>query len=248
MGAPDSYIDIDQVGLEIAGHSLYESLSLAISESEFFFLLGPSGCGKSTLLRLIAGLLEPSSGRIHIGGQATSEAWRDIAFVFQSPRLVGWRNALDNVTLGAQLRQGGSAQKYRDKAAELLTRLGLEHDMHKLPAMLSGGERQRVAIARAFLLDPPIILMDEPFSALDLKTREHLRTELEQLWRVFRKTVVFVTHDIDDALSLADRIVVLGPKPTRILDTIHVAQERPRTLASPSLRALRAQLEKLLTH
>lgn len=248
MGAPDPYIGIDQVGLEIAGSTLYESLSIAIPKSEFFFLLGPSGCGKSTLLRLIAGLLDPSSGRIRVGGQTTSEAWRDIAFVFQSPRLVGWRNALDNVTLGGQLRFGGPARKYRAMAAELLARLGLERDMHKLPGMLSGGERQRVAIARAFLLDPPIILMDEPFSALDLKTREHLRTELESLWRVFKKTVVFVTHDIDDALSLADRIVVLGPKPTRILDTISVAEDRPRVLSSPSLRALRERLETLLTH
>lgn len=248
MGAPDSYIDIDRVGLEIAGSSVYESLSLAIPKSEFFFLLGPSGCGKSTLLRLIAGLLDPSSGSVRVGGRPTDQAWLDMAFVFQSPRLVGWRNALDNVALGGQLRFGGPARKYRDKAAELLTRLGLERDMNKLPAMLSGGERQRVAIARAFLLDPPIILMDEPFSALDLKTREHLRTELEQLWRVFKKTVVFVTHDIDDALSLADRIVVLGPKPTRVLDTINVTEERPRVLSSPSLRALRERMEKLLTH
>jgi len=237
----------DQVGLELAGHTIYESLSLSIPESKLFFLLGPSGCGKSTLLRLIAGLLEPSSGTLQVKGRPATETWQQIAFVFQSPRLAGWRNALDNVALAGQLRFGGSARKYRERAAELLTRLGLQDDMHKLPSMLSGGERQRVAIARAFLLDPPIILMDEPFSALDLKTREHLRSELEQLWRLYQKTIVFVTHDIDDALTLADRITVLGPKPTRILDTLDIDQPRPRTLAAPAMRALRARLEQLLT-
>src|SRR5690606_8620201 len=146
-----------------------------------------------------------------------SDAWQQMAFIFQSPRLVAWRNALDNVALAGQLRFGGPARRYREKAAELLSRLGLANDMQKLPAMLSGGEKQRVAIARALLLDPPIILMDEPFSALDLKTREQLRSQLADLWRDFAKTVVFVTHDIDDALTLADRIIVLGPKPTRIL-------------------------------
>lgn len=240
-------IEVDRVGLTLAGQSIYESLTLAIPESRFFFLLGPSGCGKSTLLRLIAGLLEPSSGSLRVNGQPAQDTWQQIAFVFQSPRLVGWRSALDNVTLAGQLRFGGSSKKYRARAAELLTRLGLEHDMHKLPSMLSGGERQRVAIARAFLLDPPIILMDEPFSALDLKTREHLRNELEQLWRQYQKTVVFVTHDIDDALTLADRISVLGPKPTRILETLDIDQPRPRALADPAMQALRKRLEKLLT-
>lgn len=241
------YIDVDQVGLTLAGHTIYESLTLAIPESRFFFLLGPSGCGKSTLLRLIAGLLEPTSGHLRVNNQPAHDAWQDIAFVFQSPRLAGWRSALDNVALAGQLRFGGSAKKYRERAAELLTRLGLENDLHKLPAMLSGGERQRVAIARAFLLDPPIILMDEPFSALDLKTREHLRHELAELWRLYKKTVVFVTHDIDDALTLADRIAVLGPKPTRILDVLDIDQARPRNPAAPDLQAVRGRLEQLLT-
>lgn len=240
-------IEVDEVGLELAGHAIYESLSLSIPESKFFFLLGPSGCGKSTLLRLIAGLLEPSKGSVYVDGLPARDAWRNIAFVFQSPRLAGWRDALDNVSLAGQLRFGGPARKYRERAAELLARLGLRNDMHKLPAMLSGGERQRVAIARASLLDPPIILMDEPFSALDLKTREHLRNELEQLWRTYEKTIVFVTHDIDDALTLADRIVVLGPKPTRILEQLDVDAPRPRELASPPLRDLRGRLERLLT-
>lgn len=245
--AAQPYIAVQDVGLKLAGHTIYESLTLSIPESKFFFLLGPSGCGKSTLLRLIAGLLEPSSGALRVNGQPADEAWQNISFVFQSPRLVGWRNALDNVALAGQLRFGGSARKYRERAAQLLSSLGLQNDMHKLPAMLSGGERQRVAIARAFLLDPPIILMDEPFSALDLKTRELLRTELAELWRLYKKTVVFVTHDIDDALSLADRIAVLGPKPTRILDMLDIDQPRPRNLASPQLHALRGRLEQLLT-
>lgn len=240
-------IDVHDVGLTLAGHTIYKSLTLEIPESKLFFLLGPSGCGKSTLLRLIAGLIEPTGGTINVDGEPALESWQKVAFIFQSPRLVGWRNALDNVTLAGQLRFGGPARKYRERAAELLTRLGLGSDLHKTPAMLSGGERQRVAIARAFLLDPPIILMDEPFSALDLKTREHLRHELAELWRLYKKTVVFVTHDIDDALSLADRIAVLGPKPTRILDIIDIEQPRPRNITSPESQELRGRLEQLLT-
>lgn len=245
--AAQPYIDVHEVGLTLADISIYESLSLAIPESKFFFLLGPSGCGKSTLLRLIAGLIEPTSGALRVQGEPARDAWQKSAFIFQSPRLVGWRTALDNVALAGQLRLGGSARKYRERAAELLTSLGLGNDLHKTPAMLSGGERQRVAIARAFLLDTPIILMDEPFSALDLKTREHLRHELAELWRLYKKTVVFVTHDIDDALSLADRIAVLGPKPTRILDIMDIDQPRPQNLASPASQALRRRLEQLLT-
>lgn len=245
--AAQPYIDVHDVGLSLAGHTIYQSLSLAIPESKLFFLLGPSGCGKSTLLRLIAGLIEPTGGTIRVDGEPALDSWQKVAFIFQSPRLVGWRSALDNVTLAGQLRFGGPARKYRERAAELLTRLGLGNDLHKTPAMLSGGERQRVAIARAFLLDPPIILMDEPFSALDLKTREHLRHELAELWRLYKKTVVFVTHDIDDALSLADHIAVLGPKPTRILDIIDIEQPRPRNIASPASQDLRGRLEQLLT-
>ncbi|WP_397474475.1 ABC transporter ATP-binding protein [Pusillimonas sp.] len=245
--AAQPYIDVHEVGLTLAGNSIYESLSLAIPESKFFFLLGPSGCGKSTLLRLIAGLIEPSTGALRVDGEPAQDAWQKSAFIFQSPRLAGWRTAIDNVALAGQLRFGGSARKYRERAAELLTSLGLGNDLHKTPAMLSGGERQRVAIARAFLLDPPIILMDEPFSALDLKTRELLRHELAELWRLYKKTVVFVTHDIDDALSLADRIAVLGPKPTRVLDIMDIDQPRPRNLASPVSQTLRGRLEQLLT-
>ncbi len=247
--APEACVSLRDVSLELGGQTIYESLSLDIPRSGFFFLLGPSGCGKSTLLRLIAGLLEPASGSVSVAGQPAEQAWRELAFVFQSPRLAGWRNALDNVTLAGELRFGGPAKRYRDQAAELLTRLGLGSDMHKMPAMLSGGERQRVAIARAFLLDSPIVLMDEPFSALDLKTRGNLREELAQLWNAFNKTVVFVTHDVDDALALADRIAVFGPKPTRLLEVMKLDTPRPRTtIRSPEMQSLRARLEKLLTH
>lgn len=246
--APASYISLQDVGLALGGQTIYESLSLEIPQSGFFFLLGPSGCGKSTLLRLIAGLLEPAGGAVRVAGRPADQAWRELAFVFQSPRLVGWRNALDNVALAGELRFGGSAKRYRERAAELLTRLGLGQDMHKMPAMLSGGERQRVAIARAFLLDSPIVLMDEPFSALDLKTRGTLRDELAQLWDAFNKTVVFVTHDIDDALALADKIAVFSPKPTRLLETLSLDQPRPRMIQAPEMQQLRARLEKLLIH
>lgn len=246
--AAQACISLRDVSLSLGGQTVYESLSLDIPQSGFFFLLGPSGCGKSTLLRLIAGLLPPSAGTVTVAGQPAEQAWRELAFVFQSPRLAGWRNALDNVALAGELRFGGSAKRYRERAAELLNRLGLGNDMHKMPAMLSGGERQRVAIARAFLLDSPVVLMDEPFSALDLKTRGKLREELAQLWDAFNKTVVFVTHDIDDALALADRIAVFSPKPTRILEIMDLDMPRPRGLQDPRTQALRARLEQLLIH
>lgn len=246
--AAETCISLRDVSLALGGQTVYESLSLDIPQSGFFFLLGPSGCGKSTLLRLIAGLLEPSAGSVTVSGQPADRAWRELAFVFQSPRLAGWRNALDNVTLAGELRFGGPAKRYREQAAELLQRLGLGQDMHKMPAMLSGGERQRVAIARAFLLDSPVVLMDEPFSALDLKTRGKLREELAQLWSDFKKTVVFVTHDIDDALALADRIAVFSPKPTRILEVMDLDMTHPRSLQAPEAQALRSRLEQLLIH
>ena len=213
------------------GHEqIYDRLSFEIRRGEFVCILGPSGCGKSTSLRIIGGLLAADSGRITIDGRAPRDAWEEIAFVFQSPRLVPWRTALDNVMLGFELRFGsGEARQRKARASELLNLVGLAGDAGKYPSMLSGGERQRVAIARALAVDPKIVLMDEPFSALDPNMRARMRTEMEHIWSETGKTVVFVTHDIDEALQLADR-------------TSYCPTNRPGCLISSSLRAAAATL------
>ena len=192
-------------------------------------------------------LLQASAGEVRIGGRAPREAWADLAFVFQSPRLVSWRTALGNVLLAVELRFGRREVPRRlARARELLALVGLADAGGKYPAMLSGGERQRVAIARALVVDPAIILMDEPFSALDPNTRGRLRAEIERIWIETGKTIVFVTHDIDEAITLGDRIVLLSAKPTRVLQTIVLPRARPREASrDPALLQIRAHLQSL---
>jgi NitT/TauT family transport system ATP-binding protein len=239
-------IAFDHVGLTLGSEAIYDQLSFDVRPGEFLCILGPSGCGKSTSLRLIGGLLPAGGGTITVDGRPPAEAWSDIAFVFQSPRLVPWRSALGNVMLGGDLRFGGAGRaERRVRAQALLELVGLSRDAGKYPIMLSGGERQRVAIARALAVDPKIVLMDEPFSALDPNTRARMRTEVERIWQTTGKTVVLVTHDIDEALALADRIVLLSNKPTRMLEIITPPAPRPRNLADPALATLRARLLSL---
>jgi NitT/TauT family transport system ATP-binding protein len=240
-------VELDGVTTRFGADAIFSELSLSVAPREFVCLLGPSGCGKSTILRLVGGLLGPSAGTVRVGGRTPEEAWRSIAYVFQSPRLVPWRNARDNVALGIELRDPGVAKaQRRERAGALLGMVGLGNDARKFPAMLSGGERQRVAIARALAVEPEIVLMDEPFSALDPETRRRMRRDLVELWQRTRKTVLFVTHDVDEAVELADRIVVFSKKPTRILETIEIGEARPRALdASPPLRAVRRRLHDL---
>lgn len=230
--------------LVLGGIDIYDGISFDIRRGEFLCILGPSGCGKSTLLRLIGDLIQPSAGEITIDGSPPTAALDKIAYVFQSPRLVPWRTALGNIMLAHELRFGGKPDAaMHDQVTALLAIMGLEHDDGKYPLMLSGGERQRVAIARALSVDPEIILMDEPLSALDINTRQRLRTTILDIWRLSQKTIVFVTHDIDDALALADRVLVLSGKPSRIVDTIAIGVPQPRQLDTPTLASLRKQLE-----
>jgi NitT/TauT family transport system ATP-binding protein len=222
-------IQFENVDFSFGGEQIYTGLNFAIEKEAFVCILGPSGCGKSTSLRLMGDLLPYSNGRVTVTGRTPAEAWQEIAYVFQSPRLVPWRNAIQNVTLAAELRFGrGNKREREEKARELLSLVGLERDMQKYPAALSGGERQRVSIARALAVEPEIILMDEPFSALDVNTRHRLRAELISIWQRTRKTIVFVTHDVDEALVLADQIIVLSSKPTRVIDTVNLSEPRPR--------------------
>jgi NitT/TauT family transport system ATP-binding protein len=244
----DALVRLRGLKLALGGADIYDDLSFDIRRGEFLCILGPSGCGKSTLLRLIGDLIKPSHGEIAIDGRHPVEALDKIAYVFQSPRLVPWRTALGNVTLGHELRFGGRAgAALRDKAKALLDMVGLSGDAHKYPLMLSGGERQRVAIARALAVEPEIILMDEPLSALDINTRQRLRGKILDIWKLTGKTVVFVTHDIDDALTLADRVLVLSGKPSRIRDMVAIEEPRPRRLETPPLTDLRSRLERQFT-
>ena len=183
------------------------------------------------------------SGQVHIFGESPAQAWPRIAYVFQAPRLLPWKDALDNAAFGLELRRPNmSRQARRDRAAVELDRVGLGADLHKMPAVLSGGERQRVAIARALALDPQIILMDEPFSALDPRTRRRLRQQLVELWRDTGKTIVFVTHDIEEALELGTQIIVLSAKPARVQQSLAVHATRPRDPADPALQMARKVL------
>lgn len=240
-------IEFSNVRLELGGSTIYRDLSFTVAPGEFVCLLGPSGCGKSTALRLIGDLMPWQTGTVHVEGRLPKQAWERLAYVFQAPRLLPWKNALDNAAFGIEMRSPSeSAASRRAKARAELLRVGLGDDLHKMPRMLSGGERQRVAIARALALDPDIILMDEPFSALDHNTRARLRQQIVEIWQERRKTVLFVTHDIDEALYLADRIIVLSKKPTVVREVVTVDAPRPRdTEHDAALKALRAQLVSL---
>lgn len=240
-------IRFEGVSLKFGGETIYDRLDFHVAQGEFVCLLGPSGCGKSTALRIIGDLLPADGGTALVNGRPPREGWSDIAFVFQSPRLAPWRTALDNVLLGAELRFGArDAKVRRGRADALLALVGLAGAAGKFPPMLSGGERQRVAIARALCVEPSIILMDEPFSALDPNTRRRMRSEIIRIWRETGRTILFVTHDIDEALTLADRIVLLSNKPTRVLETVAIAAPRPRDAArDPEIAQLREHLGAL---
>jgi NitT/TauT family transport system ATP-binding protein len=206
-------------------------IDLAVEESGFVSLIGPSGCGKTTLLRLIADLERPTSGTITVNGVAPDEARRARAYgyVFQAPALYPWRSALRNVMLPLEV-MGVSRGERRARAARYLAMVGLEGFEQRFPWQLSGGMQQRVSIARALSFEPHLLLMDEPFGALDEITRDHLNEQLLLLWRRTGKTVVFVTHSISEAVFLSTRIVVMSPRPGRIIDVIANPMPAERSL------------------
>ncbi len=209
--------------------TVVEGVTLQIDADEFVTVVGASGCGKSTLLKLIGALLPPTEGRVLRGGRPVLGPSRDVGIVFQSPVLLPWRSALDNVLFPIEI-MGWPVGKYRAEADRLIELVGLQGFEQSLPRELSGGMQQRVSICRALIHDPPLLLMDEPFGALDALTREELGLELLRVWSERRKTVVFVTHSIPEAILLADRVVVMTPRPGRIVTTVSITLPRPRTL------------------
>jgi NitT/TauT family transport system ATP-binding protein len=207
-----------------------EEIDLDIHEGEFLSVVGPSGCGKSTLLMLISGLVAPSGGAIRIDGQTIQQPYANLGIVFQRDVLLNWRTVLDNVLLQVELRRQ-SPRRYEQRARELLRLVGLAGFERKYPYELSGGMRQRAAICRGLIHDPPLLLMDEPFGALDALTRDQMNLDLQRIWSQSAKTVFFITHSISEAVFLSDRVLVMSPRPGRQVLALDIDLPRPRRLA-----------------
>jgi NitT/TauT family transport system ATP-binding protein len=208
-----------------------DNVSFAARDREFVALLGPSGCGKSTLLKLIAGLIPPTRGTIRVNGRQISGPTPSIGIVFQSPLLMAWRTVLQNILLPIDIRDLRAAD-YLPAARDLIRLVGLDGFENAHPHQLSGGMQQRVGLCRALIHDPDLLIMDEPFGALDAMTREQMNAELQRIWIERRKTVLFITHSIAEAVFLADRVLVMSPRPGRLVGEIAVDLPRPRTVAT----------------
>jgi NitT/TauT family transport system ATP-binding protein len=224
-------VEIDTLGIRLGtGHQAFDAVqdvSLSIAPGEFVCVLGPSGCGKSTLLGALAGHWTPSRGSIHVDGASVAGPHPDRGLVFQQHTLLPWKKVLDNVAFGLKM-QGIGRRERRERARELLGLVGLAGFEDRYPIQLSGGMQQRVEIARVLINRPRVMLMDEPFGALDAQTRLKMQELLLDVWTRVNTTIIFITHDIDEALFLADRILVMSPRPGRIIDEIRLDFERPR--------------------
>lgn len=226
-----------------------DEIDLAIYDREFLSIVGPSGCGKSTLLKCVAGLEPVSSGKISIRGTPISGPPPELGIVFQRDTLADWRTVLDNVLLVSEFR-GMDRKKSEERARALLTLFGLSEFMHRRPWELSGGMRQRAAICRALVDDPSLLLMDEPFGALDAMTRDQLNVELQRIWIDKQKTLLFITHSIAEAVFLSDRVVMMSQKPGRIVEIIDIDLPRPRHLSireTPEFTRYVARIRGLFT-
>jgi len=224
-------------------------VTLAIPQGRFVSLIGPSGCGKSTLFNIIAGLLEPSGGRVMIDGADATGTIGRVGYMLQKDLLLPWRTVLDNVILGMEI-QGMPLRAARARALPLLRRYGLGGFEHLYPSALSGGMRQRAALLRTLMFDTDVILLDEPFGALDAQTKLQMQEWLLQLWSDFGKTVIFVTHDVEEAIYLSDEVNVMATRPGRIVETIAVPIERPRPRSvtlTPDFIAIKERCLDLLT-
>jgi NitT/TauT family transport system ATP-binding protein len=224
------------------------SVTFSVEKGEFVSILGPSGCGKSTLLMMVAGLEKANGGRIMAGGTSITEPRSEIGIVFQDPTLLPWKTSLQNVLFPIEMTRRDRSV-YRDRAIELLQMVGLGNALNKRPSQLSGGMRQRVSLCRALVSDPSILLMDEPFSALDAITRDDMNVVLLDLWERYRKTVLFVTHSIREAILLSDRVLVMGRSPSKIVAEEKVSFPRPRRInveETNEFSRLRTRLRELI--
>lgn len=223
-GLGKTYVTRDGVSIRAL-----EDITQDIADGEFVTVVGPSGCGKSTLLKILAGILPKTEGQLTLRGKEITGPRKDVGVVFQSPQLLPWRTTLENVMLPVEV-QHLDRRRFRERALRLLDLVGLQGFESKYPNELSGGMQQRVAIARALVNDPALLLMDEPFGSLDAMTREYMNLELIRVWQESGKTVAFITHSISEAVFLADRVLVMSPRPGRIVETVSVDLGRPRDL------------------
>jgi NitT/TauT family transport system ATP-binding protein len=234
MNVAPNYVELKDIrksyGTGSAATEAVGSASFAVVSGEFVSLIGPSGCGKSTLLMMIGGLEKPTEGTISIAGKPVSGPSADVGIMFQDSTLLPWKTALENVLFPIVIQRRMSPY-FKDRAVELLSTVGLGKFLGKRPAELSGGMKQRVSICRALIQDPQLLLMDEPFSALDAISRDDLGELLLDLWQKTHKTAVFVTHSIREAVFLSDRVIVMSSRPSRIIEDIQVPFGRPRTVA-----------------
>ncbi|MFF0372052.1 ABC transporter ATP-binding protein [Micromonospora sp. NPDC005087] len=235
-----------RTGRQVNDQLVLDDINLSIERNEFVTVIGASGCGKTTLLRIIAGLLEPTSGTVTVGDSVRRGPGRDTSFVFQNDSLLPWKTVRANVEIGLAVQ---GRKRSRDETDRLLKLVGLEGFADHYPHELSGGMRQRVNLIRALATHPELLLMDEPFAALDAQTREVMQQGLMTLWNTDRKTVVFITHQIDEAIYLADRVLVLAPHPGRLIADVRVDFPRPRELPvkrTPEFMALADELWDLI--
>jgi NitT/TauT family transport system ATP-binding protein len=223
-------LQVSHLGKTFGELRALQDINLAVERGEFIALVGPSGCGKTTFLRIVAGLEPASSGEVTLDGRAVRGPGGDRGFVFQTDNLLPWRTVFANAIIGREVA-GHVGAAERQRTMELLKLVGLEGFEHYHPRQLSGGMRQRVNLARALAIDPQILLMDKPFSSLDAQTREIMQTELMRIWEDGRKTVLFVTHQIDEAVFLADRVLVFARRPGRLRESVVIELPRPRSLA-----------------
>jgi NitT/TauT family transport system ATP-binding protein len=241
-------LSVERLGRDFGGHEALKDISFEVRRREFLCVLGPSGCGKSTLIRIIAGLETPTSGQVLLDGKPVRGPGPDRGMVFQSYTLFPWLTVKKNVMFGLQM-SGKSAFEAESEAREWIALVGLSKFENAYPHMLSGGMKQRVAIARALANRPRILLMDEPFGALDAQTRAQMQSYLLEIWRNVDVTILFITHDLDEAVYLSDRILVLGTNPSRVAEVIENPVPRPRSRAqftSPEFLATYKRISELI--
>lgn len=234
-------LHFENVSKAYQGHLVIADINLTVPSGSFTVFIGPSGCGKTTLLEIAAALVPATNGRVLLGGKLITKPSPETAIVFQHHNLFEWMTVRDNVAFGLRA-QGVQRSRRRLQAGKLLADVGLTEHANKLPRELSGGMRQRVAIARALVLNPQVLLMDEPFSSLDYQTRRVMQRYLLAIWLHAQATVVMVTHDLDEALTLADRIVLFSSSPGRIIETVNISIERPRSAEDSRLQEVRTHL------
>jgi ABC-type nitrate/sulfonate/bicarbonate transport system ATPase subunit len=234
-------INVENLSQSFGSLWVIEGLNLTVGEGEFLALIGPSGCGKSTLLRIMSGLMKPTAGRVLIDNRVVDQPHPKHNLVFQEHALYPWRTVFHNIALGLEM-QNRSRREIAEKVGALLALVGLEKFASFYPHQLSGGMRQRAALARVLAVDPDVLFMDEPFGALDAMTRLVLQDELLRLWDRSGKTVVLVTHDVEEAIFLADRIIIMSALPGRIREIVGVPGKQPRDRGSPSLAHLKRNI------